>query len=92
MIAPDRQRDGGPFTAGAVCPHCGYCDVHLMRVPNPEPPRLISAGKDREEIIVWAGQSVQVIDTPPDLYDRWDERPFEVVRTCTSCGYEWGQR
>ena len=28
MTAPDRQRDGGVYSPGTVCPHCGTCDVH----------------------------------------------------------------
>lgn len=71
MTAPDRQRDGGPFTAGAMCPHCHACDVHPMRVPSRRPPILFPAHPDAQS---------------------WDERPFDVIRTCTGCGYEWGQR
>ncbi|MDZ4233733.1 MAG: hypothetical protein U1C73_08210 [Dietzia sp.] len=71
MTAPDRQRDGGPFTAGAVCPWCGTAAVHPIREIDPRPPILFPAHPDAKS---------------------WDERGFEVVRTCTGCGYEWGQR
>ena len=91
MTAPDRQRDGGPFTAGAVCPWCGVCGVHPMRVPNREAPRLVRESDGTvTQVVTWAG-SVLREWTDPDEYDRWDERGFEVVRTCTGCGWEWGQ-
>ena len=84
MTAPDRQRDGGPFIAGAVCPWCGVCDLHHLRAPNPEaPPR-----HDRFDLIDPGPFSHGGITYRP----RWDERPFTVIRTCTGCGYEWGQR
>ena len=35
MTAPDRLHDGGVFTAGAACPHCGTCDVHGVFKPRP---------------------------------------------------------
>lgn len=88
MTAPDRQRDGGPFTAGAVCPWCGVGDVHLVREPNPEPPPPPSP-LERQ---VRRMRSLVLTEEPPAPLHRWDERGFEVVRTCTGCGYEWGQR
>lgn len=93
MTAPDRQRDGGVFTTGAICPHCGTCDIHLIREPNPAVPYLVRASDgEREQIVLFGGRAVREYVARPDLYDRWDERGFEVVRTCTSCGWEWGQR
>lgn len=88
MTAPDRQRDGGPFAAGAVCPHCSACDVHPIREPSAEPPKRPTTpffGTNLATTRFAAGGGVE-------QYDRWDERPFEVVRTCSSCGWEWGQR
>lgn len=38
MTAPDRQRDGGVYSPGTVCPHCGTCDVHWQRPVNPARP------------------------------------------------------
>jgi hypothetical protein len=84
MTAPDLQRDGGPFTDGAACPWCGVCDVHPMRVPNPQAP----PGRDPfDPLALRAFAQGGVLGLP-----RWDERPFDVVRTCTGCGYEFGQR
>lgn len=92
MSAPDRQRDGGPFTAGAMCPHCHACDVHPMRVPNPAAPRLVQPSDGTVHQVLRFGGGVVREWVDPDIYDRWDERPYDVIRTCTSCGYEWGQR
>ncbi|WP_404851102.1 hypothetical protein [Dietzia kunjamensis] len=88
MTAPDRQRDGGPFTAGAMCPWCGCCDVHPIREPIPAPPEPPSAVVRHIQKI----RASLLTDQPPAPLTRWDERGFEVIRTCTSCGYEWGQR
>ena len=84
MTAPDRQRDGGPFTAGAMCPWCGVGDVHPIREPNPVPPHLPGGLGMRTEAFSRGGVL--------EYRRRWDERPFEVVRTCTNCTYEWGQK
>lgn len=89
MSAPDRQRDGGPFTAGAMCPHCHVCDVHPMRVPNPAAPRIVRLSSGIRLEMFGGGAVREWVD--PDVYDRWDERPFDVVRTCNGCGYEFGQ-
>lgn len=84
MTAPDRLRDGGPFTAGTVCPWCGVGDVHHLRSPNREEPELLDVIEARDA----AGRVV----LRDEQFDRWDERPFTIVRTCTSCSYSWGQR
>lgn len=65
MTAPDRQRDGGVYSPGTVCPHCNTCDVHPKRKP---------------------------LAPAPGLPWQFDERRFVYIRTCTGCGYEWGQR
>ena len=92
MTAPDRQRDGGPFTAGAMCPYCHVCDVHPMRVPNPAPPRVVHKGTGDVDVVrTFDGRRLRTI-VDVDQHDRWDERPFDVIRICTGCGYEWGQR
>ena len=77
-------RDGGTFTAGAVCPRCGTGDVHSIRPPNPEAPDMVSV----EELQAFGSPTVRRVP----VFDRWDERHFETVRTCTSCKWEWGQR
>ena len=89
MTAPDRQRDGGVYSPGTVCPHCHVCDVHPMRVPNPAAPRIVRPSSGIRLEMFGGGAVREWVD--PDIYDRWDERPFDVIRTCTSCGYEFGQ-
>ena len=80
------------FVAYCVCPRCASGDVHPIREANPDPPRLVRASNgETEDLVVWSGERVQQVLIQPDLYDRWDERPYEVVRTCSSCDYEWGQ-
>jgi len=88
VSAPDQERDGGPFTAGTMCPHCCHCDVHPMRVPNPESPKRPTAPFFGINLATARFASGGVVEH----YDRWDERPYDVIRICTSCGWEWGQR
>lgn len=89
-----KERNGGKFTACALCrnPDCLSVDVHDIRLPNPEPPRVILAADAQDEILeMSANGAISVHYIPVDRYDRWDERGFEVVRICNECGYEWGQ-
>ena len=98
ILSADRAKQisnrGGSasFTAVAMCPSCKACDVHPMRAPNPEPPRVIHEGTGDVDILRnGLGQIVRTI-VDGDEHDRWDERPFDVVRACNQCGREWGQR
>ena len=80
------------FVVYCVCPRCATGDVHNLRESNPDPPRLVRASDgETEQIVNWSGERIRQVFIQPDLYDRWDERPYDVVRTCNSCGYEWGQ-
>lgn len=87
------ERDGGPFTFAAECPKCGLVDLHGLRAPNLDQPRRLEDWERRMSFMpLWGdprdsfGKSYR--------FDRWDERPFESVRTCIDedCGYEWGHR
>ena len=78
------------FTAVDECPRCKLVAVHRIRKPNPEPPKVVipASEQGREVLTVWGGQAVQVIEAA-DVYDRPDERGYEVMRVC-ECGREWG--
>ena len=80
--------EAGPWVA---CPHCDHIGLHLMRAPNPDPPRAVVTAAEQEEIIsrTWDGR-VAVHCIPEDKYDRDDERGFETVRTCVKCRKDWG--
>lgn len=72
-------RNGGPFSTIATCPACGTYGLHPMRTPNPETPEREYARDAHGHIVAsWA--------------DRWDETPYETVRTCLdpACKWEWG--
>lgn len=78
------------FTAAAMCPTCGMVAVHGMRQPNSEPPKQIHE-PETEELWVW-GEYKPIAVYQNDGLDRWDERPYEIIRTCNRCGKEWGQQ
>ena len=78
------ERDGGTFTACALCRNCMSADVHDIRLPDPEPPEYLGT----VEKIMADGTVI----TADEQYSRWDERAYEIVRICVECGYEWGQR
>lgn len=86
------MRDGGDFTAGARCPACGLIGFHHLRAPNPTPPRLTHRGTGEVTEVRNAAGDVIVHDIDRDVYDRWDERDYNVVRMCDGCNHEWGQR
>lgn len=73
------------------CPYCDTVGLHLMRAPNPEPPRVVVTAAEQDEIITrsWDGR-ISVHFEPMDKYDRDDERSLETVRTCVECKREWG--
>lgn len=77
------------FTAITHCPRCNTIAVHPLREPNPDPPKQIHP-PDTTQIIAWGGQVI--VDENDDGLDRWDERPYEIIRTCARCGHEWGQQ
>lgn len=72
-------RNGGPFRAVTACPACGHYAAHPIRQPNPEPPTT-------EDVRDLHGRTVA------RYLPRWDERPYETVRTCAApdCRWEWG--
>lgn len=78
------------FTAACECPKCGTVAVHLMREPNPSPPERVCAPRN-STMFAWGGPDNTVLNITDDGFDRWDERPYKIVRTC-QCGAEWGQR
>ena len=93
-VTPQRMRelahprDGGAFTAVAECPQCQAWEVHPIREPSPEPPPVLSG-----LALQLRRMQAQVLEGGPvGRYGRWDERGFEVVRTCVACGHEWGQK
>lgn len=77
------------FETWCTCPHCGHTNLHYLRQPNPEPPKRV-AEPTTYRIYAWGGGPVREV-TESGL-DRWDEREFDVVRTCARCQYEWGQK
>lgn len=84
----NRTRNGGPFRAHTDCPACGAYTAHPIRPPRPEAPRTIGTGNE-VTLSTANGPAHTYIDSHPD---RWDERPYEIVRTChdPDCGWEWG--
>lgn len=98
VVSPERARqlanlrDGGEFTATPACPKCGVIDIHPIRNPNREAPRLVRKSDGTTTQISVFGGSVIREWPDPDVYDRWDERLYETIRTCTGCNWEWGHR
>lgn len=93
MALKHRERSGGKFTACALCRKCMSVDVHDIRLPNPDPPKLIyEASSEYVTVSMASGESMTFRQDTEDLYDRWDERAYEIVRICVECGYEWGQQ
>ena len=70
------------FEAWCECPSCGRLDCHLIREASDYEPQVVSSF----EVATWGELKPRRID----LFDRTDERGFEVVRMC-KCGREWGQ-
>lgn len=73
------------------CPYCDQIGIHLLRAPNPEPPKVVVTADEQDEIIqrTFDGR-IAVHIRPMDKYDRDDERDFEIVRICIQCRREWG--
>lgn len=71
------------FEAYTDCPKCGHMDHHGLREPLPKPKRgpvrVVQVGDREVEIVRADGMSGP------------DESMYEVIRTCTGCGHEWGQ-
>lgn len=90
------ERDGGPFSPAAECPKCGLVDLHLLRAPNPGQPQRLDKFRREMQIMSFSlGFGIANRDMGVNWgFDRWDERPFESIRTCIDgeCGYEWGHR
>ena len=98
LVSPERAkqlanlRDGGKFTATSACPKCGVIDVHPIREPNHAAPCLVRESDGTVTQVSMWGRGVVREWVDPDIYDRWDERPYETIRTCTGCNWEWGHR
>lgn len=73
------------------CPRCRVSDLHHMRAPNPEPPRIVYHGTGDVTHMRDAAGRVVATHVDGDAYDRPDERQYDVVRVCRSCGHAWGQ-
>lgn len=77
----------------AECPYCGRVGLHYMRPPNPEPPVIVIPAEEQEDIVARTFDGrIAVYTIPANVYDRDDERGFEVVRVCVfdECGRTWG--
>lgn len=85
------HREGGTFTTVTVCPRCTHLTVHPMRAPNPDPPEVVYKGTGEVTTFRTFGGQVVRTHIDGDRTDRWDERGFDVIRTCVECGWEWGQ-
>ncbi|WP_280389848.1 hypothetical protein [Nocardia wallacei] len=70
------------FTAWAMCPQCRKVDCHWIREPNPE---SVGSG-DEVRVEAFGGFTVRSF-----TLGAMDETAFEVIRTCTGCGMEFGQ-
>lgn len=82
------------FTAWCDCPKCERLDCHWLRGPR-------SAPTQDELVAYWVGvvnwryvaSMMGAFGLAPDGDEPQllDESKFEVIRTCTGCGHEWGQ-
>lgn len=81
-------RDGGKFQVFSECPECKVYGLHYLRNVNYEAPTLV----DREHIVAKTMNGLIAVEETVEIYDRWDERGFSVVRICHQCKWEWGQR
>lgn len=86
----DPVRSRSDFVARCMCANCRKVDVHFMRAPNPDPPKISYHGTGEVTEIRDASGRVAARHVDGDVYDRWDERPYEVVRVCRNCGFTWG--
>jgi len=82
------------FEAFTECPECGRIDCHFLRPPHAAPSAAEleehQARRSIVEVLGWGGCLVrqETIGPPPPI----DESMHEVIRICTGCGKEWGQR
>lgn len=88
-----RELETSSFEAYTHCGGCGKLDYHPMREPKPISPEYAEALEklDRHvELVAWGGDLVRsIVD---QRMPRVRETDFDVIRTCSSCSHEWGQR
>lgn len=67
------------FEAFTQCPTCSDMHFHLMREP------VRGTGEPVHEVRAFSGQVIF-------QYGTRDESGYDVIRICSRCGQEWGQR
>lgn len=91
--ASRRELETSSFEAYTHCGGCGKLDFHPMREPTPTPAEYEEAAHKllrHMRDIGWGGDVAQsIVDQRRPAAP---ETAFGVIRTCSSCSHEWGQR
>ncbi|MCG7596340.1 hypothetical protein [Mycobacterium sp. PSTR-4-N] len=76
------------FTATAICPKCGACDVHPFRMPRHEP----KGDSPLEHAQRAIGRAIDISRAITGLPSYFDPDNADVMRQCNRCEWEWPQQ
>lgn len=82
------------FEAYTDCPKCGHLDHHWLREPHTEP--VPDVPGPASGVALWeslfANSVMPPLEPGPPRMRPNPEAAFEVIRICTNCQHEWGQK